>query len=348
MQYLSVPKIYVAFACDAEDNLPNYVLKWRNYGSDYEKNPATLNWSWSRYWRYLSEFFSSQNVPVTWFIRVDNGPVFDQMLTLFRDRILKLKSIGDEIGIHIHTFSWNPELSKWVQTTDPAYETKIVRKSLRMFKRNLGFDPVSVRMGWDTMSNEIMRTLDANGLLVDASAIPKTSCSGKFGKRDNIYDWSRAPTIPYHPSSNDYQSPGNMKILEIPISTLETNKCKIFANIVNRLPRMRKLAKLLPLARGFNLSPHNHFYVSPHWSSSVFSKIIEAYCKKAYTNRTAFLVGTFHACDILDPITGKKNAILERYLSETIEKISSLSGIDVVFTTLSEIAKKYSSNQLTQ
>jgi hypothetical protein len=338
--YLPARELYVAFACDAEDNHPNYVPMWSNCGSDYEKNPPTLNWSWSRYWRCLSECFKSQKVPVTWLIRVDNGPVLDQMLTLFRDKILELKSIGDEIGIHIHTFSWNPELSKWVQTTNPAYETKIVLNSLEMFKKNIGFDPVSVRMGWNTMSNEIMRTLDANGLLVDASAIPKASCYGKFGKRDNIHDWSRAPSIPYHPSSNDYQSPGNMKIVEIPISTLETNKSNIFANLVNRLSGMRSLAKLLPLARGLNLNPHHHFHISPYWSSSVYSKIIATYCKKAYTNETVFLLGTLHACDILNPITGKKNAVLARYLSETIEKISSLSGIDVIFTTLSEMAKK--------
>src|SRR5450759_4398273 len=57
-------------------------------------------------------------------IRVDDGPVYDQMLRLFKEKILELKSAGDEIGIHIHTWSWNSGLSKWVQTTNPANEIK--------------------------------------------------------------------------------------------------------------------------------------------------------------------------------------------------------------------------------
>lgn len=344
---MPAPELCVAFACDTEDNHPNYVPGWNNCGSDYDKNPGTLNWSWSRYWRDLSECFKSQKVPVSWLIRVDNGPVLDQMLTLFRDKILELKSIGDEIGIHIHTFSWDPELSKWVQTTNPAYETKIVLNSLAMFRRNLGFDPVSVRMGWNTMSSEIMRTLDANGLLVDASAIPGTFSSGKFGKRDNIYDWSRTPTIPYHPSSNDYQSPGNMKILEMPLSTLTSNKSNKFADLVNRLSGKKVLIKLVPIARRLNLTPHRHFYITPWWSSSVYSRIIKAYSKKAIVDGMTFLVGYFHGCDILDPKTGKKNLIFEQYLSSIIEEISSLSGIDVTFATLSEIAKQYGTDAST-
>ena len=335
-------ELCVAFACDAEDDHPNYVPGWTKFGSDYEKNPATPNWSWSQYWRDLSECFRSKKVPVTWLIRVDgNGPVREGMLNLFRKEIFELKSNGDEIGIHIHTFVWNPQLSDWVQTQDPKEEGKIVLDSVDMFKRTLGFAPLSIRMGWNTMSNEIMRTLDDNGLLVDSSAIPGTACSGKFGKRDNIYDWSRAPRVPYHPNHEDYQSPGKMKILEMPISTLETNKSNTFANLVNKLSGMQRLTKLLPLARRLNLTPHNDFYVSPWWSISTYNKIIEAYYKKAVKDGVAFLVGWFHACDIINPTTGDRNTVFEQYLSRIIEKIASFGGIDVTFATLSEMAKKY-------
>jgi len=127
----------------------------------------------------------------------------------------------------------------------------------------------------------------------------------------------------------------------MPISTLETNKSNTFANLVNKLSGMQRLTKLLPLARRLNLTPHNDFYVSPWWSISTYNKIIEAYYKKAVKDGVAFLVGWFHACDIINPTTGDRNTVFEQYLSRIIEKIASFGGIDVTFATLSEMAKKY-------
>jgi len=263
------------------------------------------------------------------------------MLDLFRNEILELKSSRDEVGIHIHTFVWNHVLSKWVQTEYSKREAEIVLRSLDMFQGKLGFRPLSVRMGWNAMSNEIIRTLNANDLLVDSSAIPGTFCPGKFDKRDNIYDWSRAPHVPYHPNHDDYQSSGNLKILEIPISTLDAEKSKISADLVNRLSGIKGLVRLVPLAKRLGLNPHHSFYISPWWSSSIYSKIIKAYRKKALVNGIAFLVASFHACDILDPKTGNKNIIFEQYLLRIIEQLSSPSRIEVRFITLSEMARNY-------
>lgn len=340
----NLSQLWVALASDTEDNHPNYVPGWHSSGSNLDVNPSIPNWSWSRYWRDLSECFKSQDCPVTWLVRVDNGPVKDSMLELFRNEMLELKSDGDEVGIHIHTWVWDQELSKWVQTKDPKHEIEIVLRSLDMFRKKLGFAPSSVRMGWNTMSNEIMRALDASGLLVDSSAIPRTFSPGKFGKRDNFYDWSRAPNEPYHPSYEDYQKPGNMNILEIPTSTCETNKSSVLTAIINRLSATKSnslLTRLLPLVRRLDINPHVGFYISPWWSLSTNSEIIKAYCKKAFRDGIAFLVGVFHACDILNPKTGKKNQLFENYLSKTIKEISSLRGVDVTFTTLSEMAKNY-------
>jgi hypothetical protein len=339
-----LPELCVAIVSDTEDNHPNYVPGWHRMGSNYDVKHGELKWEWSRYWSDLSECFKSENVPITWLVRVDDGPMRDRMISLFRNEILGLKSKGDEIGIHIHTWIWDLNVSKWVQTKDPEHEAEIVRHCVDMFKTKFGFSPSSVRMGWNTMSNEIMRALDASGLIVDSSAIPGTFCSGKFDKRDNIMDWSRAPSAPYRPSYDDYQSPGDMKILEIPISTLEASKSNLFAPIVTKfseIGNISSLVKLLPIARRLNLNPNSCFYISPWWSLTKIFNILRAYYKKAYRNEKAFLVGSFHACDILDPRTGGKNLVFEHYLSKIIREISSFSGIHVAFTTLSEIAENY-------
>lgn len=222
--FLGKTNLFVAFACDTEDNYPNYVPGWEKSGSNYELNPAILSWSWTKYWQDLSECFFKKSAPITWLIRVDDGPVYDKMLTQSKDMILELKSIGDEIGIHIHTWSWNVDLSKWIQTTKASDEIRIVTDSIRLFNKRLGFTPLSARMGWTAMSNAIMNTLNSNGVLVDASAAPGHMSPGKFGKRDNIFDWSRASPTPYHPNTKDYQSSGDMEILELPISSIGSKK----------------------------------------------------------------------------------------------------------------------------
>jgi len=337
-------QLWVSFASDTEDNQPSYVPGWQSIGSNYDANPSILSWSWCKYWPDLSECFKSKDVPVSWLIRTDDGPVRDHMLSLFRDEILELRSNGDEIGIHIHTFAWNRELSRWTQTTNPKNQTRIVLRSLDMFKEKLGFAPSCTRMGWNTMSNEIMKTLEANGILADSSAIPGTCSLGKFGKRDNIYDWSRAPNRPYHPSHEDYQKPGNMNILEIPISTHETSKPTLLTSLTNKLSATRGsslLLELVPLARMFNINPNYGFYVSPWWSLTPAIRTIKAYQTKALQDGIAYLVGFFHGHDILNPKTGEKNLIFEKYLSRIIKEILSLHGIEITFATLSEIAKKY-------
>jgi hypothetical protein len=334
-------KLCVALACDTEDNHPNYVPGWQSCGSNYDLNPAKFMWNWTRYWRDLSELFRSKNVPVTWLVRVDDGPMRNVMLQLFRDEILELRSDGDEIGIHIHTFEWDPKLFRWIQTIDAQHEAKIVTRSIGMFERDLGFLPLSVRMGWNAMSNEIMRTLDAHGILIDASAIPETYCLGKFGQRDNIYDWSKASRKPYHPNHSDYQQAGNMKILEMPISTYRTSRSTWLATLVNRLSSVKGssyMTTLLPLARKLNVNPSAAFYISPWWSLQTSKRIIAAYGEEAFQDGIAFLVGFLHPCDILDPQSGDKNLLFEKCVSTVIGEVLALRGIDIEFVTLSKMA----------
>jgi hypothetical protein len=135
-----------------------------------------------------------------------------------------------------------------------------------------------------------------------------------------------------------------MKILEMPISSLasnNSNKPSIFSRMVTKLSNEKSLIRLLPLARKLNLSPHNSLYITPLWSSSVYSKIIKAYCKKAHNEGTAFLIGTFHPCDIFDPKTGNKNLIFEEYITRVLDTVSSLKSINVKFMKLSDLAKRF-------
>jgi hypothetical protein len=260
------------------------------------------------------------------------------MLRLFRNDILGLESSGDEIGIHIHTFSWDSVYSKWKQTRDPVCEARIVRRSLEYFKDVLGFYPLSVRMGWNAMSNAIMETLDSGGILVDASAIPGNNCRGKFGGRDNFCDWRGAPQEPYHPNNQDYKSPGGMRILEAPITTLNTRGRKLggLVDLLSNYRIIHMLAKLSPLTRR-TITPNFFLYISPWWSASIIDKIVDMSLKKAEEEGKAFLVGFFHSSDILDPKKDCENSFFKGNLNRFIKTVTKLKGFDVKFSTLSSL-----------
>jgi hypothetical protein len=338
---MAASKLFAVFTSDTEDNHPNYVPLWKKCGSNYNKIKPIIQWNWTRYWDDLSDLFSCENIPVTWLARVDSGPISDLMLAQFRNKLLGLKSLGDEIGIHIHTFEFNTEMRRWIQARCPQKQKASVLYSLDAFKRNLGFAPSSVRMGWNTMTNEIMQTLDSYGLKVDSSAIPGSFCGGKFYGRDNIYNWLRSPRLPFHPSFENYQSKGKMKILEVPISTLKTKNPEIFTRLVNYLSNFPSIAKFVPLARALGLTPYRHFLISPYWSSRIYDTLIEEFYRDSINNGWAFLVMSFHACDIFNSSTFERNRTFEERIRYIIEKISSLSGVEIIYLRLSDIAEKY-------
>jgi len=339
------PELWVVLCSDTEDNQPNYVPGWSKRGSNYDRSPAIVRWDWTEFWHDLSDYFHDIGIPITWLIRADDGPIYDCMLRRFRNEILKLVSKGDEIGIHIHTFVWDSIYSKWKQTRDPVCEARIVRRSLKYFEDVLGFSPHSVRMGWNAMSNETMEILDQSGVIVDASAIPGNYCGGKFGGRDNFYNWRSVPQKPYHPNHQDYRSPGEMKILEVPISTLNSPS-KRFSGFVNRLSNFRIIytfAHLLPLTKRV-INPNFFFYISPWWSASIISRIVDEYVKKAMKNGKAFLVGFFHSSDILDPKKGCENSFFKQNINHVVETLSTLKRINVTFSTLSQVAREIKSS----
>lgn len=348
-------RFYIAICADTEDNYPNYVPGWSTLGSNYDVNPAIIRFDWTKFWDVLIKIFRKNQVPITWLFRVDDGPIEDLMLNKFEARIFDLKSKGDEIGIHIHTWIWDSNSHIWRQTMDQKKEYEIVKRSIKRFRRCLGFSPLSSRMGWNTMSNEITRALEEEGVLVDATCQPGYKSDGMYNGRDNIVDWSKSGDVLYHPNRNDYQLPGQMRLLEAPISSIPEEERMLFkGSSLDKLinSRLHILMKpLLPsislLLGSFHISAHNVFYISPKWSVSTIKRIIDLYVEKANANQDSFLVGYFHPSDILEP---KKGTINRNFAGkiEGIMKYLTLQRQKVApkFITLSEIANIYNSKRI--
>lgn len=340
-------RLFVIFCADTEDNPPNYVPGWSVLGSDYDVNPAIIRFDWTKFWDALITIFRKNGVPITWFFRVDDGPMKDLMLKRFEARISSLISGGDEIGVHIHTWVWDPINHIWRQTRNHNKEYEITKSSIKIFRRCLS-PPLSSRMGWSAMSNEIMWALEEEGVVVDASCEPGYKSDGMYDGRDNIVDWSKAGEDLYHPNKSNYQLPGRIKLLEVPISSISEEKRMLFkGSYLDRVinSRLHFLVKpMLPFVskffKSFHLFAHNIFYISPSWSTSIIKRIIDSYVDKAKADQDSFLVGFFHPSDILEP---RKDALNKNFAAKVNGIIRYIAfqrkKVDVKFITLSKIAE---------
>ncbi|MBD3204507.1 hypothetical protein GF327_09530, partial [Candidatus Woesearchaeota archaeon] len=135
---MSKEKLNLILCADTEDNHPNYLPSWKKYGSNYDKNPPEFRFGWTRYWDDLNKLFDEFNVKISWFVRVDTC-IKDEFIRKFKKKILKLKKDGHEIGIHIHTLTWDGKI--WRQSMDPNEQEIIVKKSVKIFEKTLGFPP---------------------------------------------------------------------------------------------------------------------------------------------------------------------------------------------------------------
>jgi uncharacterized repeat protein (TIGR01451 family) len=165
--------------------------------------------------RIMDEDFRNSHVDsfgdpfkMSWFMEMDNfinqgeyadGTPFDY-LTLYNEMMdnwgSEVEGWGDEIAYHHHFMHWNG--SSWVRTTDlTGYDWH--NEALDYMILDSGFFPVTFRSGWLWSSNESQAWIE-DWMPIDYSNLP-----------GNEY-WPDAPDswFPYHPSTSDYQTPGEM------------------------------------------------------------------------------------------------------------------------------------------
>src|SRR5438445_4951806 len=205
---------------------------------------------------------SGTRLRFTWLVRSD-----DQMATLRGDpaafaseqeEFLKNRiALGDTVGWHPHLWRFSERRRVWYQeTTDVDWIRQCLKEGHSALSRRF---PIRVaKTGWTFHTNFTMRLFSDLGVDVDVSAIPGMHYHGTVPGTDlplGLYDWSRAPQEPYHPSEQDYQAPGNrkaLKILEVPNWTFPLGIARgLFHKVRHRAQRdFANQAKHPRLARG--------------------------------------------------------------------------------------------------
>jgi hypothetical protein len=215
-------------------------------------------------------------------------------------------------------------------------------------------------MGWNYMSNAIMHQLEKDGILYDASCIPGTQSRLMYGRRDNFSDWSRAPTSPFNPSYVDYQAPGKMKILEIPVTAYERegvvgDSRNVFPNWMRTVSSLRSLTSFGATISQFpffsptrRLMFHSDFLIFSAWrDSGNMRTLLSSKLTESRLNGWAYILGYFHPSELLNPISGKPNLGYLRNLRMALHKIMELNEkLDVMPVTLSEFGHTFQNDFL--
>jgi hypothetical protein len=131
---------------------------------------------------------------------------------------------GAEIGAHLHSEYIGPQ-TKYADAAGthsdefPCYacskeiESAKIGNLTSVIEKNLGVRPVSYRAARYGADLDTVRILQELNYKVDSSVTPEIDWSKQGGPNH-----SNAPKQPYFVSENDLYSPGNLKILEVPIS----------------------------------------------------------------------------------------------------------------------------------
>ena len=252
----------VLLGCDVDPVLPAFLAR----------PPAEDIWACLNLLDNLIESLGSRLPRVTWLIRSDesvrfSSGRFDSGFVVRESFWRSLLEQGHEIGWHMHLTSLDRSRGCFGFDREPSW--------LQLAHATLA-DHVPIaatRTGWDYGSNKLLRKLDALGIRVDFSALPGNIAWQHAGPDTVCVDWRRCPDSPYHPKNDDYQRPGQLRLLEIPIAQFRNSKmgmirraawrlrhgCSSFAGLGKRTKLLTQKWNGLPTS----VSPIWAFYFHP-------------------------------------------------------------------------------------
>ena len=123
---------------------------------------------------------------------------------------------GDEVSFHYHTWEWTDPNHDGVYHWNQAPNFLTTKDDFDSTLANILIErsvwPATFRTGWNTMDNDWNKYLDTIIPYRMENWYPHVGYSD-VEPIGSVYDWDHAVTdwIPYHPSSTDYQVPGDCR-----------------------------------------------------------------------------------------------------------------------------------------
>ena len=167
-----------------------------------------------------------------------------------------IRQFGDEVSLHYHTYYWSDYTGAgkfyWNQSRTFNESRPDFESTLAQYLLEQGVFPVSFRSGWHFMDQDWQQYLNQilPYCLHDDYGVYKAWYTNEpiFG----VEDWSHAPSnfIPFHPSTNDYQVPGqspgwNVRSIKMQ-NLVQSQVNQIFAQASNGVDQVACIWEHLP------------------------------------------------------------------------------------------------------
>jgi len=216
--------VYVVIGCDVDPDraglldVPPGQLTWRGAT---EGLPAV-----KQAVRGLTD--SRGHAPVfTWFLRADDQVrqlcgAYEWFARAHEPLLRTLQESGDELAWHPHFWRRADRNGTWVQETDDvAWQLDMLARAHAELVATFRGPLRSTRMGWGYHNDRTVQALAELGITVDLSAVPGFRTLQRSVRRENLFDWSITPRVPYRPSRADYRRPAQGQeqaspLLEVP------------------------------------------------------------------------------------------------------------------------------------
>lgn len=143
-------------------------------------------------------------IPITWFLFVSGRSLMDNA-RLYHSEYFHRIPAWHEYGLHIHFEG------KDSHPLSPEERASLIRVGKDVLKQ-VHIKPTSFRAGCYQLIPSDISVLEELGILVDSSGVPNV-------KPSEYPQWKDAPAQPYYPSYDSFATPGDAKLLEVPVAT---------------------------------------------------------------------------------------------------------------------------------
>jgi hypothetical protein len=260
-------KINPALAKGQDNHLPCFLLTIDTEGDNVWARPECATTANSRFLPRFQALCESYQLKPTYLVNFEMAtcPRFKE----FGLDVLK-RGTG-EIGMHLHAWDSPPlvPLTANDKRNHPyliEYREPVMRDKITfmtdLLEETFGVKMTSHRAGRWGFNSTYAKILAEKGYLVDCSVTPHVSWSQTLGDpaQRGGPDYSNFPELPYFMDLDDISKPGNSKLLEIPVTSMDVRP-QLVHSIAQRLaPRSlprRALNRLFPTICWLNPIQHS-------------------------------------------------------------------------------------------
>jgi hypothetical protein len=259
---------------------------------------------------------------------------------------LSMLQRGDECGWHPHY--WRNIDDLWQQElNDPPWRSRVLTEGHQDLAQQI--DIKTVKTGWCFMDQPTMNTFKELRITSDVSAMPQQKYSPErqndkafFGQ----YHWERTSTLPYFPSSTDYQEDEGISstkaapstpppLLEIPISTGVDPWITAIENMVLSFRRRQ-----WPKPR----TGQSHTSLKVSFAPFLFKRLLNSQFEKILQAPKPIVHVYFHPDECLPERGTLSHLYRAEHIAHNIKLILNMAqkkGYSTRFSTVSEFRDRY-------